>query len=80
MDMDLVRLDWDPRRVRGTQRAQANDSGRLGALPRAGRLRGPSRFGNLVTPGLLRRAFEWWLWERTIRGLRSPAVNQPACG
>ena len=56
MDTDLVRLDRNPRKERDTERTQAKDGGRLGALQRACRLRGPSRLGKLVTSGLLGRA------------------------
>jgi hypothetical protein len=50
---DLQHQRRSPRRVEGTHMVQANDSGRLGALRRAGRLRGPSRLGRLAMPELL---------------------------
>jgi len=46
VDMDLFQLDLKRRRIGGTKRAQANNSGRLAAVPRAERLKGPSRLGN----------------------------------
>jgi len=62
----------NPWRVEGSHCVQANDSGRLGALLRGGRLRGPNRLGNLATPGSLGRAFGWPLSARNIRSVRSP--------
>jgi len=72
MDKDLVWWKRNPWRVRGTHRAQASDSGRLGALLRVGRLRGPNSVGNLVTPGPLRRASGWQLYARNTQRVISP--------
>ena len=57
-----------------------------GGTPNGGRLRGPNRLGNLVTPRLLGRALGWWLSVRTIQSeiykenYRYPASDWPACG
>jgi hypothetical protein len=71
MERDLSQLNRNPQREGGTPKAHINDSSRLGALRVAGRLRGPNRVGNLVMPGLLRRASGWPLCARIIPEVKS---------